>query len=172
MQPVSPEHHDLTAQLHEFETAIGLASIERLLKATHVIASLRERTAYHTLYQQSVQTGFFLSELGELLRTTACTENEESRHWENITVNPSVYAAVLESYTVTINILNDKEKKLLPYAGLLRTYLQAIRFTTDYLNNDLYYQTADADHNLHRAFNQLILLEQMENVHPLPADWK
>jgi len=38
-------------------------------------------------------------------------------------------------------------------------YMQALRFITDYLNNDIYYTPAYPMHNFNRAANQLKLLE-------------
>ena len=42
-------------------------------------------------------------------------------------------------------------------------YMQAIRFLTDYLNDDVYYGAKYPKHNLMRAKNQLILLERLLN---------
>lgn len=40
-------------------------------------------------------------------------------------------------------------------------YMQALRFLTDYLNNDIYYQIQYPSHNLVRAINQVVLLERL-----------
>jgi hypothetical protein len=40
-------------------------------------------------------------------------------------------------------------------------YMQAIRFLTDYFNNDIYYGAKYEQHNLLRARNQLKLLESI-----------
>ena len=37
-----------------------------------------------------------------------------------------------------------------------------LRFLTDYLNNDIYYKTKYAEHNLVRAKNQFALLKSMK----------
>jgi hypothetical protein len=39
-------------------------------------------------------------------------------------------------------------------------YMQAIRFLTDYLNNDVYYSASYPGHNLVRAQNQFTLLDK------------
>jgi hypothetical protein len=162
-------------RVEDLEAAIIHAPIKRLLKATHVIASLRERKQYLDFFQPVLNpdtiTGKSFFDLGNLLRTTACTENEESREWEKIDLNKAVYDSLIKTHLETaVDLLTEEEKKLLPCSGLLCTYLQVIHFTTDYLNKDLFYKTLDPDHNLHRAFNQLILLEKMEAVQPLPPD--
>jgi hypothetical protein len=40
-------------------------------------------------------------------------------------------------------------------------YMQAIRFLTDYLNNDIYYGAKYPRHNLVRAGNQFTLLQRL-----------
>ena len=40
-------------------------------------------------------------------------------------------------------------------------YMQAIRFLTDHLNNDIYYGAKYQDHNFVRAGNQLALLDRI-----------
>lgn len=41
--------------------------------------------------------------------------------------------------------------------------VQALRFLTDYLQNDMYYKVTDGQHNLRRAANQLRLAEELKN---------
>jgi hypothetical protein len=55
--------------------------------------------------------------------------------------------------------LTTEEKKYFVYAGKFMIYMQALRFLTDYLNNNIYYGASYELHNLHRAINQLTLLQ-------------
>jgi hypothetical protein len=48
---IIPGFHDLDFRYRQFEKAIAVAGINRLLKATHVISSLRERYALVEFYQ-------------------------------------------------------------------------------------------------------------------------
>ena len=57
--------------------------------------------------------------------------------------------------------LTETEKKYFFYAGTFMIYMQAIRFLTDYLNDDIYYGAKYPKHNLMRAKNQVILLEKL-----------
>ena len=41
------------------------------------------------------------------------------------------------------------------------TYMQALRFLTDYLNNDVYYGSKYEGHNFIRANNQVALLKKI-----------
>ena len=54
------------------------------------------------------------------------------------------------------------------YAGKFMIYMQALRFFTDHLNDDVYYGARYEGHNLVRAQNQLALLERLlEKEHSL-----
>jgi hypothetical protein len=56
--------------------------------------------------------------------------------------------------------LTTKEKDHFFFAGSCMIYMQALRFLTDYLNNDRYYGARYEQHNLVRARNQAMLLKR------------
>lgn len=43
-------------------------------------------------------------------------------------------------------------------------YMQALRFLTDYLNNDVYYGAKYEKHNFIRATNQITLLQRLQEL--------
>ena len=53
-------------------------------------------------------------------------------------------------------------RSLLSYGGRLLTYMQTVRFLTDYLNGDTYYKTHKPKHNLIRTRAQFKLLQSLE----------
>ena len=63
--------------------------------------------------------------------------------------------------------LSSKEKNYFFYAGKFMIYMQALRFITDYLNNDIYYGARYPNHNLIRAGNQLTLLQRLIEKEPV-----
>ena len=54
------------------------------------------------------------------------------------------------------------ERELLPFGAKLMTYMQTVRFLTDYLNGDTYYKILHPTHNLQRSRAQFALLKSME----------
>jgi hypothetical protein len=56
------------------------------------------------------------------------------------------------------SVLSEKEKEAIPFAGLMMTYIMALRFLADYLNGNVYYHVTYPDQNLVRAQNQFQLL--------------
>jgi Ser/Thr protein kinase RdoA (MazF antagonist) len=111
----------------------------------------------------TVMPGKFFSDLGDMIRSMACTVDENSTAWEEINIRPVFYKAILDGYLEGIsNIFTEEEKKNIHYAGLMLVYMQALRFLTDFLQGDIYYKTNYPEQNLNRALNQLILLERLE----------
>lgn len=63
-------------------------------------------------------------------------------------------------------VLTPTEKSHFVYSGFFITYMQALRFYTDYLLNDIYYPVSHPEHNLHRTENQLVLLARLKEMAP------
>ncbi len=107
--------------------------------------------------------GYFFSDLGDMIRSMVCREDENSLRFDEISIRKDFYEAILSGY---LNILGDQltgaEKKYIHYAGLLLIYMQALRFMSDYLAGDMYYRINYPEHNFDRAKNQLILLQKLE----------
>jgi thiamine kinase-like enzyme len=109
--------------------------------------------------------GYFFSDLGDMIRSMACSHDETSRDFENITIRKEFYDAIVDGYlSVMDKYLTASEKKNIHYAGIIIIYMQALRFITDYLNGDIYYKTTYPEQNFDRAKNQLALLKALEQV--------
>lgn len=111
----------------------------------------------------TVMPGYFFSDLGDMIRTMTCKEDETSTNFDKIHIRKEFYDAIVSGYS---EILKDQltvsENKYIHAAGLLMIYMQALRFLTDYLHNDRYYQVNYNEHNYDRALNQIVLLEKLE----------
>lgn len=119
----------------------------------------------------TVMPGYFFSDLGDMMRTYLCPVNEEEADFARIGIRPYFYEAVADGYLASMKEeLTETEKSYFSYSGACMIYMQALRFATDYLNNDVYYGSAYPGHNLVRAGNQAILLERfLESAGTLKA---
>jgi len=112
----------------------------------------------------TVMPGYFFSDLGDMIRSMVCNEEENSTNFNNIGIRKNFYDAIISGYLDVLgNQLTEAEKKYIHYSGLLIIYMQALRFLTDYLNGDVYYRISNPDQNFDRAKNQLILLQKLED---------
>ena len=109
----------------------------------------------------TVMPGYYISDVGDMMRTYLSQANEEETDLGKIEIRKDFFQAIYKGYLSEMGIaLNEKEKQLFIYSGEFIIYMQAIRFLTDYLNNDIYYGAKYPDHNLNRALNQITLLEK------------
>jgi Ser/Thr protein kinase RdoA (MazF antagonist) len=110
----------------------------------------------------TVMPGYFISDVGDMMRTYLSPVSEEETDFEKIELRIPFYKAVVEGYYQEMkDELTDTEKKYFFYAGIFMVYMQAIRFLTDHFNDDSYYGAKYKGHNLIRAKNQMDLLHKM-----------
>jgi Ser/Thr protein kinase RdoA (MazF antagonist) len=108
----------------------------------------------------TVMPGYFISDVGDMIRTYLSPANEEERDFSKINIREEYFKAIRDGYLNEMNDeLSEEEKKHFIYSGKFMIYMQAIRFLTDYLNNDIYYGTSYEEHNFVRARNQQVLLQ-------------
>jgi hypothetical protein len=111
----------------------------------------------------TVMPGFVLSDIGDFIRTGANTGAEDDENLDNVEVNLEIFEAYTRGYMETAKaFLTPQEIKLLPYGGRLLTYMQTVRFLTDYINGDTYYKIHSPKHNLVRTKAQFKLLLSLE----------
>ena len=111
----------------------------------------------------TVMPGFVLSDIGDFIRTGANTGAEDDENLDNVNVNMDIFKAYTRGYMETAKaFLSPLEISLLPYGGRLLTYMQTVRFLTDYINGDTYYKIHSPKHNLIRTKAQFKLLQSLE----------
>lgn len=110
----------------------------------------------------TVMPGYFISDVGDMMRTYLSPVNEEENDFNKIAVRGEFYAAIVHGYSNEMkDSLTEVEKEHFFYAGTFMIYMQAVRFITDYFNNDIYYGATYPQHNLVRAKNQIVLLQRL-----------
>lgn len=110
----------------------------------------------------TVMPGYFISDVGDMMRTYLSPASEEEKDFSKIEIREEYFAAIWNGYISEMkDELTEEEKKHFIYSGKFMIYMQAIRFLTDYLNDDIYYGAKYEDHNLVRAGNQVVLMQQL-----------
>lgn len=110
----------------------------------------------------TVMPGYFISDVGDMIRTYLSPVSEEEPDISKIFIRDEYYKAIVEGYFYEMkDSLSKEEKQYFFYAGKFMIYMQALRFLTDYLNDDIYYGSRYLTHNLDRATNQAALLEEL-----------
>lgn len=106
--------------------------------------------------------GFVMDDFGDFLRTAGNVAAEDEPDVSKIRFDMDVFRAFARGYVESASFLTANEKSTLAHGALRMTYMQAVRFFTDYLNGDTYYKIAYPSHNLVRTRAQMALLASME----------
>jgi thiamine kinase-like enzyme len=113
----------------------------------------------------TVMPGFFISDIGDMMRTYLAAASEEETNFSTIHVREEYFVAIVEGYLSEMkDELTAEEKNSFIYAGKFMIYMQAIRFLADHLMNDVYYGATYDGQNFNRAVNQLFLLKSLEEL--------
>lgn len=119
-------------------------------------------TALCVIDLDTVMPGYFISDIGDMIRTYLSPVSEEEKDFSKIEIREEYFTSIWKGYMSEMNDeLTHEERKHFIYAGKFMIYMQAIRFLTDHLNNDMYYGAKYEDHNFVRAGNQVILLQRL-----------
>jgi len=112
----------------------------------------------------TVMPGLALYDFGDMVRTGTSPASEDERDLSKVRARLDMFTALLEGYlSEAAAFLNDTEKELLPFSGMLITFEIGIRFLTDFLSGDVYFKTSRPGHNLDRCRTQFKLVESLES---------
>lgn len=108
----------------------------------------------------TVMPGYLWMDVGDMIRSMACSTPESSDDLESIHILPERVELILQGYGQGLGELaSPQEWESIRSGASCILYEQAIRFLTDYLEGDIYYPTSHEEQNLLRAQNQLLLWE-------------
>jgi hypothetical protein len=141
---------------------IPLRIVHHDTKINNVLYSANEQ-ALCVIDLDTVMPGYVHDDFGDAIRTFTNTGEEDDPDLNNVSMNIRYFRAFAEGFLgVTGPMLNATEKEHLALSARVMTYMQVLRFITDYLNGDIYYRIHHPTHNLQRARAQLKLLFSME----------
>lgn len=115
----------------------------------------------------TVMPSFIFSDFGDFLRSAANTSKEDEPVLANVNFNFEIFKAFAKGYIESAKcFLTPLEIEMLPYAVTLFPYMQAVRFLTDYINGDTYYQIQYPEHNYVRTLAQYKLYKEAKQAVP------
>ena len=160
------KHLDLPQKWIQLQVQKELAV--RLIHADPKISNVLFDTLTHQpkaiIDWDTLMLGTILYDYGDMIRSYTNTKLEDDPNPEGV-FNADVYHALTDGFlTETRTLLTKVELENLPYAPQVIVYIQALRFLTDYLNGDVYYQCNYAEQNLNRTKNQINILKNILKV--------
>jgi|GEM_PF-18359 len=110
----------------------------------------------------TVMPSSILYDFGDSLRIGTNTARDDEKDLNKVSCDLALFGSYACGWLEACGkILTPEEVDLLPYAPIIITFEDGIRFLTDYLNGDIYYYIYYLGQNLDRARTQLKLAEDM-----------
>ena len=107
----------------------------------------------------TVMRGNVMFDFGDMVRTFTSPALEDEKDISKTEFRIEYFEALTRGYLEPLRTnLTQQEKESLFSGALYIIYEQVLRFLTDYLNGNVYYKVAYAEHNLVRTQTQLKLL--------------
>ena len=129
-------------------------------KINNILLDATTRQAVCVIDLDTLMPGYFIYDVGDMIRTFVSPAGEEEKDLSKVVFRKSIYDGLVAGYLSQMGgRLTEIEKTLFPFAGMMMTYIMALRMLADFLNGDVYYQITYPEQNYVRAANQLKLLE-------------
>ena len=110
----------------------------------------------------TVMTGTLLTDFGDMVRSFTASGHEDDAGPGSADCREDLFEGLASGFSGAVtSFLDDIERSNLLLGAKAVIYMQAVRFLTDYLNGDAYYNTSYPEQNLQRARNQLGMLESL-----------
>lgn len=112
----------------------------------------------------TVMPGSILFDIGDGIRSACSNSFEDELDKEKIFLNMEYTKAYLKGYLEEMApYLTKAEVRYIGLSIATLTYELALRFLTDYINNDVYFKVKYKTHNYDRFINQFTLLKDIES---------
>lgn len=108
-----------------------------------------------------------LYDFGDSMRIGTNTAKDDEKDLSKVSCDLKLYEQYARGYLEACgDVLTREELELLPYAAIIITSEDGIRFLMDHINGDTYYNIYYPGQNLDRSRTQLKLVEDMERKMP------
>ncbi len=108
-----------------------------------------------------------LYDYGDSMRIGTNTATDDEKDLSKVSCDLNLYEQYARGYLEACgDVLTNEELELLPYASLIITSEDGIRFLMDHIDGDTYYNIYYPGQNLDRSRTQLKLVEDMEKKLP------
>lgn len=158
--------HELKAEMHVLQNLKDTGKIK--LRVTHNDTKISNalfdtnKKGLCVIDTDTVMPGIIHYDFGDAIRTICNTAAEDEKNLELVNFNLEYYKAYVKGFLEKTNSsLSLLEIKYLPLGAKTMVFIMALRFLTDFLNDDVYYKTEYPEHNLDRSKNQFKLIESL-----------
>jgi Ser/Thr protein kinase RdoA (MazF antagonist) len=155
-------HQDSVLTFEKLKKTLPLRVQHHDTKISNVLLHKDTYTGVCVIDLDTLMPGYFLSDLGDMMRTNLCAYDENETDLSKISIREEYFKALMRGYLSEMaEVLSAEEKTHLLFAGKFILYMQALRFLSDYLQGSIYYLVSYPEQNLIRSLNQFQLLQSI-----------
>ncbi|MDD4075897.1 MAG: aminoglycoside phosphotransferase family protein [Eubacteriales bacterium] len=132
-------------------------------KLSNVLFDEASDTALCVVDLDTVMPGLIACDFGDAIRAGANAADAEEKELSKVALRLDMYEAFAQAYLYALKpVLTAAEAEALPMGALLMTLECGLRYLTDYISGDVYFQPAWDGQNLQKARVQLRLALDMQ----------
>jgi Ser/Thr protein kinase RdoA (MazF antagonist) len=133
-------------------------------KINNIMIDCSTKQAVAMIDLDTVKPGLIHYDIGDCLRSGCNALGEETSNWQEVQFDPKLAQAILKGYLeVARDFLTQSDYQYIYDSIRLLAFELGLRFFTDYLEGNVYFNVNHAEHNLARALVQFKLTESIES---------
>ncbi len=156
------DFYDTLLQAHR-KGVLPLRVTHNDTKCNNVLLDASTHKGLCVIDLDTVMPGFSVTDFGDSIRFGATNAAEDEKDLSKVFLRMDLYETYANGFLEGCGgLLTKAEALLLPEGAKMMTMECGMRFLADYLQGDVYFKTAYAEHNLVRCRTQLALVDSME----------
>lgn len=157
---LSQQH--LLEQLHTFSQHLPVRVCHNDTKINNMLYSVSEGRGIAAIDLDTCMAGFWMYDFGDMVRTCCSPEAEDSLNTAAVRIRPEIFQALAEGYLTGLSgVITALERDSLLLGAQIMCLMIGVRFLTDHLVGDTYFNIKRENHNLQRAQNQVRLYQDL-----------
>nr|WP_276521624.1 aminoglycoside phosphotransferase family protein [Shewanella sairae] len=154
----------LLQELQDVEAKLPRRICHNDTKINNMLFDKRDMSSLAIIDLDTCMKGYLMYDFGDMVRTFCSPEEEDSTALDKVQVRESIFGAICKGYLSELgDVLLDDERKSLWLGARVMCLMIGVRFLTDHLNGDVYFQIHHQGHNLERAANQFTMYQSLLN---------
>jgi Ser/Thr protein kinase RdoA (MazF antagonist) len=132
-------------------------------KVNNILFDKQTNLAVSIVDLDTVKSGLVHYDIGDCLRSACNPAGEEVIEWESVKFDTELCQGILQGYLpIARSFLTEYDYAYIYDAIRVITFELGLRFFTDYLAGNVYFNVKYSEHNLQRSLVQFRLLESIE----------
>ena len=146
------------------EGKLNLRTIHGDPKINNIMIDCSTQQAVAAIDLDTVKPGLIHYDIGDCLRSGCNSLGEETSDWQQVKFEPELARAILKGYLkVAKDFLTEEDYQYIYDSIRLLAFELGLRFFTDYLEGNVYFNANHTEHNLARALVQFQLTQSIES---------